>query len=384
MAFKTAQAETQLDKNLKEFGLEFLAPKLKGINDIGRLSSGLAGRTILAELGNARLQGEKNDAEIAKTGIAAFQKLSDVRKDFNAKFTELSGQKGITTLQASALAFRHANEVNAVSALEGASLSEGLSKGIIDCDLSSYIFIQLGREKGLDLIGASLMDPDPKKRWGHYVAVSRKKGKPEFYVETTGLLFGTIMKISKNKAALLEAVLLPPQKFAKDYAGKQITNELGDNKIIAIYKNTVQAKETEAQLKEAEVQMAEMKKLGKAVGMAMIAMALGEFYESKVVLSGDRPKIREAYDKIAKMINGYWAEYKNKDDYDFGFFKMCFKFIDICSAAGIDNEKDLFSFYLMGAKLFGKEALKKEGIELTFKQEILNPLDYIGAIRKTK
>jgi len=237
MAFKTAQADAVLDKSLKEFGLGFLAPKLKGINDIGRLSSGLAGRSLLAEFGTTRIRKLKPDAELEKDAVRAFEILGGLKSDFDAKFNELLyrkrpiGAKCPNKLELACFAFKYAMEKGKISYKKNTDLlSDGLLNSAVDCDTSAWLFVQLGKGKGLDLAGT-------KTPQDHYVAIYRKDGKISSFVETTLLTYGgkPPLEGKEEDMGLAAYAIRSKAGFRKVYGDAKINPEEDETVAVRFY-----------------------------------------------------------------------------------------------------------------------------------------------------
>lgn len=69
------------------------------------------------------------------------------------------------------------------------NFSNALSGNHLVCQTSAYLFIQFGRELGLDLIGVYLTALPPSHA-DHFVVAYRQDGKITHYIETTKLLVG--------------------------------------------------------------------------------------------------------------------------------------------------------------------------------------------------
>jgi len=162
--------------------------------------------------------------------LKLFLKLQNIRMDFLEEFYALqelqakynSDTTSVTRLENATSAFFYTMKKNKIVGKEEDNFAKGLAENHLDCDLSGYLFIQFGREIGLDLIGVFLT-PIPPKDAGHFVVAYRENGKITHYIETTNLLLygswcigplsvsqrcdkitGALSKISELKSEIVE------------------------------------------------------------------------------------------------------------------------------------------------------------------------------------
>jgi len=148
-------------------------------------------------------------AILAKTAMdeayPLFLKMQPMRRDFLEEFDSLrdlqvKNNVAADSLKNAASAFYYVMKKYQIQYLAENSFSRGLSENHLDCDLSGYLFIQFGREAGLDLIGVN-MEPIHPDSAGHFAVALRENGRITHYIETTNLLWDKSCEDSFPSAA---------------------------------------------------------------------------------------------------------------------------------------------------------------------------------------
>ena len=103
--------------------------------------------------------------------LELFSKLQVLRSDFLNEFQALQNLQTahgveVTPLENAASAFYYVMNTHKIFYKAEDNFAKGLEQNHLDCDLSAYMFIQFGREVGLDLIGVNLY-PLPRDPAGH-------------------------------------------------------------------------------------------------------------------------------------------------------------------------------------------------------------------------
>ncbi|VVC02263.1 Uncharacterised protein [uncultured archaeon] len=135
-------------------------------------------------------------ADVKGSVLAAFSRLQSLRSDFFDEFYALRelqtknnvDSTSLTRLENAVSAFAYVMQKHKIPYVVEGNFAKGLSQGHMDCDLSSYLFIQFGKEAGLDLIGVE-MEPLKKDSAGHFAVAYRQNGEITHYIETTLLLY---------------------------------------------------------------------------------------------------------------------------------------------------------------------------------------------------
>lgn len=421
IAPSSAKAE-ELKKELAKFGLEFLAEDLAKIKDIGRLVNGIFGRSILASL--AMNDGNLDKDDLVSQAKAAFENFGKFRAALLEKLQELekvgfANTKQSGRLETFAEAFRFAMDKIGMAYLEETDYARAVANLRMDCDLSTVLFIQLGRECGLELIGVIR----PK----HYLAAYRENGAVEKHIETTmlysskeiGLLLSRAAEM-KNDVVEKEIRLKKMEKLIETYAklGYKEFQTLSDD-----WKSQSQVQKGKVDSLKQKLQKFpyDIRKYDRAKKKFIKEHEKGGIYTVKEWITKEgadftydeaqetlpmrvarlERELKEGKSELNKEVNAFiqnhkWyrrisqEEYniitehlrekwgKNKESMD--GFKALFDWIKEASGFipfyHVDNEKDLFKLYNQGIELFGKETLEKEGIDLPGWKKLVNPYDW--------
>jgi hypothetical protein len=363
------QAATKLDSLLKHYGLEFLAPELSRIPSIEKLAGGLYGRELLAELGlRARLgNGAKfaallvspalvatsfllkpRQGGIIKDASAAFWKLHNIRADFNVKLNELLdvpfGSPAPELTKAACTAFAYAMQKNGVVYKPETNHARGLINGKIDCDLSSELLIQLGRERGL-MLEAVIM---PR----HYLVARRNEsGRVTHHIETTALLSNETAQANLNLWSKKHPEMM--QRFLLDFA------EFGASEsLLPVDKWVAQnASEEGGQFSYFGADFGFSDGLFRRLADPFNALGR-DYYRQMEALLKFRWERNPSEGNLEAFAN-YFAFLKQHRGSPFGTS------MPVRGVYGSDsNSGELSSLYKTGIRLFGKEKLEDSGISL--------------------
>ncbi len=347
-----AMTEAQLRKELAPYKLEFIAKDLlKKVPNIGQLINGISGQDILAGLAFLHHEHPEMQRNVATMGIGAFKKFSAIRSDFLLEYERVSKESGFRMgeIQMAAKAFRHAMAKNGMDYLPESNSAKGLAQNHLDCDLSSFLFIQLGREKGLPLVGVTGNN--------HYL-VGYGKGKITHYVETTDALGGVLpRKIDLHSNPALERAV-----------------ELAELRSME-HHYVVSTEEWEKDNKNYEVLPAN---LSRHVS-AWIGCRINDLETGSKLLGFIKDK--GMYDEIRSLAKMNWETNKSDLTAFLSYYRILYRGSATFMFAGIDNEKELFSLYNEGKRIFGKKKLKESGVnmlQLTVKRAT-NPVDWYNS-----
>jgi len=392
-------AVSALDSKLAQFDLQFLKNDLQKIPDIQTLAGGVFGTSLLAGLAMLRLEG-RTDPYLRNVAIIVFSKFSAIRKDFIQKYDELSKKKdftmvNFTNLQIAAEAFYYAMGKAKITHNPENNSARGLANNKIDCDISTYLFIQLGREKGLELVKVGLRDPNSEP--GHVVAAEMKNGKIINYVETTRAYAGaarqyidnisnkvTKMKtrIKTSNTGVAVSNINPNQK--RQAQGIASINEIKIGFIVVpsnVWENNKDNKEYKIKSSN--------RMNGPWSGAETYISSLVDYWAKKKNFGSDKNNgifnfrtDKKLYNKILEAAKSNWKEEKSAENFSY-YYALLRHGAITPMLFGIDNEKELFSAWDEGVKVFGKEELKQMGLTPpVFIQKILNPVDWFMSKKK--
>lgn len=176
-------------------------PKFALLKNAKSLCSGPFAQKVIGELAadqSLTLQAKKD------TLLALFSKLQGLRADFLGEYFALwksQMKNGIQQTPYSGLenavsAFSYTMNKHKIPYDYGEKdfspgyFSRQLTANHLECETSGYLFIQFGREVGLDLIGVQLA-PFPPSFEGHFVVAWQENGTITHYIETNALLYDT-------------------------------------------------------------------------------------------------------------------------------------------------------------------------------------------------
>ncbi|MFA5929350.1 MAG: hypothetical protein WC861_00540 [Candidatus Micrarchaeia archaeon] len=381
--------EPQLKAQLASFNLEYLIlgkdPKrnLQNVPEILKLVNGDFGQNILAGLALLRLDGKKDDA-IREMAIAAFTKFSTVRNDFLSKYNELRKKYGINS-QMSEIdivgeAFAYSMGKNKIRYLEETNSAQGMAGNHLDCDLSSYMFMQLGKEVGLSLTAVTLPSPGLSsgllfgnaKPAGH-VVVAYGKGKITHYVETTLAMYDESMKTNNTKINdLLTNYKDLLQKFQslKNLPADKVSQQ---NKSIADLKSGIKVLErmksnscvypsglweqtnSDYSLNPGAPRMT-VRLWDLSYLQTIMKRTLELFQNPK--LAKDNVKYSKFHDEAKKC----WEINKNNNQTCMEALRLYYNVLSIGVAAKVASRTEMTSLYIEGVRLFGEKKLTAAGI----------------------
>jgi len=370
-------AVSALDSKLAQFDLQFLKNDLQKIPDIQTLAGGVFGTSLLAGLAMLRLEG-RTDPYLRNVAIIVFSKFAAIRKDFIQKYDELSKNKdfttvGITNLQIAAEAFYYAMGKAKITYLEESNSAHGLVNNKIDCVISTYLFVQLGREKGLELVKVGLRDPNSEP--GHVVAAEMKNGKIINYVETT-IAYTAVMRqfidhlsdeITKmktgSKTSNVGIVQITEMKTSYMVVPSNVWENSKDNK---------------------EYKIKSLNRMnGPWSGAETYISSLVDYWRNKNNSGSDKNNgifnfrtDKKLYNKILEAAKSNWKEEKSANNFR-NYYALLLYGSFTPMLFGIDNEREMFSAWGEGVKVFGKKALEQMGfVSPPLFKKILNPVDW--------
>jgi hypothetical protein len=351
MQFGPATASiTQFDALLDSYGVGFLKGSLGKIKEIGNLANGVFGETIIAELGLMKKNGVSESIIVFKA-TQAFEIFGSLRTDFKNRYGEQKIYANTPSEKAHALASAYSFAIinNRVGYSHGSVGSpyeavDGLINRGIDCNVSSYLLIQLGREEGLDMAGVLLPN--------HYAAaVLGDKGQVAHYIETNIPLNYVTMHEKEHKTGT-----------------SMFNNFLHDgwfNTLIDYKDEWERAMERENKVFSLDTDV---------TSTSIVTFHLKD-------VSGLFKRIdRENYEKYKNILKNKWM----LNEQNFMAFENYMNFMIVASAGvpliKVDNEKEMLDALKQAKKIFGKEKMDKLGTwrkDYFLLTKILNPVDYI-------
>jgi hypothetical protein len=341
-----------LKRQLDEFGLGFMLLELGKMQDVEKLATGLYGRAILAELAIRNLNPLASKEETSRDAWAAFQRLADVRRDFKSKLSELLSAKQFgpgapALIDLACIAFAYSIERNGIRYDVGDSRIKGMILGELDCDRVSELFIQLGREIGLPLEAATQKE--------HYlVAVRDVKTKA-----LTHFFEATMVLADASSQAGMEAVRRRSPELAKRFM--------------------MQSARDAAALALEPADKWAFANMEKGFGCLSADFSAPELLYRFLTGKPIGQEYRSTYTMTASLLRYRWE--KDKSAGNLKAFKDYSDFLRLSTAVypilGPDNERELFSLYKDGEKIFGKGKLEQaDGHLPSLWKKILNPIDW--------
>lgn len=188
-----ASKNLSLKDILDFYELDFAYPSLKNIDHIDQLIDGPFGRSLIAEAAGSMVRSrvstgvEYDQDAISNTLSSSFERYSRFYSVYKKSHDALDGY---TDLQRATLAFYQASQTLGLSYTGGSyGCLESMQRWMIDCDISSMLFIDVSSIGGLDMIAVSEKNKEPDHA---IVALNpRQVGDQvvaDSYVETTSLL----------------------------------------------------------------------------------------------------------------------------------------------------------------------------------------------------
>ena len=359
-----ANIETSLKKQLTHYQLDFLFYDLKNIKNIDKLISGVFGQDLLGGLGLFRMESMPEE-QIKKMESTAFSIFSAIDGDFQEKYLELRKANGqrMTALEMVSEAYSFALNNNKIIYSVDDRTVRGMAGKYLDCDLSSYLFIQLGMSAGLEFKGIKLETREEYIKSknvyhsvGHYVPAYVENGKVTHYIETTALY-------GKNTTPYFLAIV-PAEKWEKE------------NKKILAVETFIYDPGTSTFLSSPTHNWLEFKQSGDNEAWN----AYFDWLANRMIIrSGHFLIDSEEFEKMVVWAKKRWE----LDDKDITAFNIYYKVLKTGSrtnwrAMGVpSHEQEEFQLYKSGAHIFGKEKLEKIGIEEpSILRKLMNPIDW--------
>gem|GEM_PF-2719308 len=404
-----AQAQSASDKELMQslnrFELGFLFGKLKNIKGINSLVNGVYGQNLLADISIQHRKQAAKDQTLAfattpKLACDAFREFAQIKRDFEEKYLQLERKDPSIAKNAQrktvaiAESFLYAMEKNKITYKKYTSdLAVSLIKKESDCDTSAILFIQFGREKGLDLIGVDAPS--------HYFAALRENGKVSLHIETTSILAGGGLPADlKSNLMSLEQLLVEIEALKKEAMlisveeGKDILNNLDllGNLTRSVRKSLYENRrlffgvfstaEWKKEFPDSSYSYDEEINLRQTI--LHETMVLDHLQSVQNYMKGLHPlayQNRADYRKVHDEIKKAWEA----DQSNFSIFLFYFTLLELSSMGlpllAVDNERELFSLYKKGLEIFGKKKLLEENISIPKSKIMLNPIDYYNSLK---
>lgn len=209
--------ETERKVNKSAVMLLGARPGLLGVDGIEDILTGIAGRFVLFDFT------DKQGMQDSLCDI--FLRFAQIRNHVN---WALPASVGKPSLPDFCRAFRKAMKTDSIGYRNDGKYGITAMREM-NCLYSGVLFIQLGREHGLDLVGGRGIDT--KGGYGHFVAAERgKNGEISNIIETTRLLYNkriesTILKLKKNIAVDKKDLAELENQYAKASRKKSADDE---------------------------------------------------------------------------------------------------------------------------------------------------------------
>lgn len=221
------QKKTGLQAELQEDGTGFLYPAIKGIRNIEKLTGGIYGKIMLAELGLMAAEGKTSKEEVTRLAKDGFEAFGKVHDSFVNIYESNAGERDMLARVASA--FYDTAIGNGLVYLEGSeSCLQSMISGKMDCDIASDLVIQLGGEVGVRLNGVNIPAQEEGKP-GHFACVqinpisAQKRFLDAFLLVAHKEYEGTDAR--KLKDAVLKACLHQKNDFDVMYPDYEIIKD---------------------------------------------------------------------------------------------------------------------------------------------------------------
>ncbi|MFH0927085.1 MAG: hypothetical protein V1822_00730 [Candidatus Micrarchaeota archaeon] len=183
MAFRVApeRGKSALKPRLEEKGIGFLYPFIKDVKNIEALSRGLYGKMMLSELGVMAAEGNTNEISMRRNALAGFEALSGLHNSFMEKYAQYSNMKNKLERFANAF-YDMAKENKLVYQAASSSVLKCINESRMDCDISTFLAMQLASEVGITLKAVSI-PPQVNGGIGHIacVQIDEPNGTRKFF-----------------------------------------------------------------------------------------------------------------------------------------------------------------------------------------------------------